>query len=325
MNTKEFYWKSIETFRDITGSLDNKMKPFYCPLQQRQNHGIYAVNINAKVGFFAQLNWCLYIFANCERFNLRPIILLTSPFYVRSKGESWLDYFFENRKLTTLDRGLIDNRSVKFSHISDFDQLGLPADYGSTMSLEYANQLLWNHLTIKSEIMNYVESFVDEHFGKRATLGIHYRGTDKKSEAKQVPWEYAAATISNYLDANPQVDSLFVASDEESFIEWIKREFKDIGVISHNDTERSMDGKAIHTQSVTGDNYMKGKEALINSMLLSKCDALIRTSSFLSAWSSIFNPCLPVIMLNRPFDDKLWFPDALLTQKSLDGYLPNQI
>lgn len=324
MHTKELYWKSLEILKDIAVFLDNKTKPFYCPLQQRRNHGIYAVDICAKVGFFAQLNWCLYIFSYCDRFNLTPVILLSSPLYVRSKGENWLDYFFENRKLTTMDIRLIDNGSVRFSHISDIEQLGLPIDYASTMSLEHANQLLWSHLTLKKEIADYVESFTNRHFDKKTILGIHFRGTDKKSEAKPVTREYVATTTSNYINANPQVDSLFVASDEEGFIEWIQKEFKGIEVISHNDTQRSMDGKAVHTQPELGDNYMKGQEALINALLLSKCSALIRSSSFLSAWSSIFNPCLPVIMLNRPFDHKLWFPDSLLMKKSLNRYLPDK-
>jgi len=227
--------------------------------------------------------------------------------------------------LTETDRRLLDNGDIKYSHISDIEQMGLPVDYGEMMTLEEANRLIGNYLRIKSEIQDYVETFVEKQFGQRTMLGVHYRGTDKKSEAPPVNWEYAARTIANYLSANPQVEALFVASDEWNFVDWIKTEFKRVDVIFHNDAERSRDGKAIHVQPALGDNYVKGKEALINSLLLSKCDALIRTSSFLSAWSSIFNPCLPVIMLNRPFESKLWFPDAVIAKNSLRGYLPNQI
>ena len=324
MRTRECYWKSLEELRDIAALLNNKAKPIYIPFQQRRNHGIYAININAKVGLFAQLNWCLYVFAHCESFNLVPNILLTGPFYTRSKGENWLDYFFENRRLTSANRNLVVNGQIKLSHISDIEQLGLPADYGSKISLEYANHIFWKYLRLRNEILDYVSAFTDKHFGDKTILGIHFRGTDKKSEAKPITWDRVVATISNYIDANPGVDSLFVASDEERFIEWIKQEIKNMEVISHDDTERSMNGKAIHAQLGLGDNYMKGREALINSLLLSKCNTLIRSSSFLSGWSSIFNPSIPIVMLNRPFDSKLWFPDALVTQKSMNWYLPNE-
>lgn len=325
MRTRELYWKSLDKFKNIAVVLDGKVKPFYCPLQQRHNQGVYAVNINARVGFFAQLNWCLYIFAHCERFHLKPVIRLTSPFYVRAQGQDWLGSFFENLRLTSMDKTVIENGSIKFSHISDIEQLGLPADYSLDMSLEDANRLFWSSLTLKNEIADYVEEFTDKHFDQRTMLGIHYRGTDKSSEANPVTRDYALATVLNYIEANPQVDALYVASDEASFIDWIKQALNGVEVISHDDTERSRDGKAIHTQPGVGDNYIKGREALINSLLLSKCSALIRSSSFLSAWSSIFNPGLPIIMLNRPFDSKLWFPDALLTQNSMNEYLPNKI
>lgn len=325
MHTRKLYWRSLTAFKDFAGYVANKLKPLYCPLQQKRNHGVYAVNMDAKIGLFAQLNQCLRIFAHCERHGLKPIIFLSSPFYVKAKGENWLDYFFENRKLDENDRKLFENGSIKFSQVSDVDQLGLPTNLALKMTLEYANHLLWSYLSIKSELMNYVDSFAERQFSNRTVLGIHYRGTDKKSEAKPVTWEYVAATVSNYIAANPHVDSLFVASDEAEFIEWIGREFKHMDVLSHDDTLRSRNGIAIHVQPELGDNYTKGKEALVNALLLAKCDALIRTSSFLSAWSSIFNPSLPVIMLNRPFDDKLWFPDALIAQKSLNEYLPSKV
>jgi len=128
------------------------------------------------------------------------------------------------------------------------------------MTLEHANHLLWSYLSIKSELMNYVDSFAERQFNNRTVLGIHYRGTDKKSEAKPVTWEYVANTISNYIAANPQVDSLFVASDEAAFIEWIGREFKHIDVLSHDDTLRSRNGIAIHVQQNWAITIRKAKK-----------------------------------------------------------------
>ncbi len=324
MSAKELYWQSLARIRKFARYLHNKAKPFYCPLQQRNNHGMYAVYINAGVGFFAQLNWCLYIFAHCEQLNLKPVIFLAGPFYTRHKGENWLEYYFDSFKLPQTDQVLIDNRSVKFSYISDIEQMGMPVDYDKQMTLEHANRLLGKNLRVKTDIRDYVASFVKKHFDHKTVLGVHYRGTDKKSEAKSVSCEYVARVISNYIRANHKVDAIFVASDEMDMIEWIKAKFNYLSVIFHDDVERSRGGKPIHTNYRQGDNYIKGKEALVNCLLLSKCDALIRTASFLSAWSSIFNPDLPVILLNKPFEDKLWFPDAEIIKKSLSEYLPSQ-
>lgn len=323
MSARTLYWQALANCKDFAGYVDNRLKPFYCPLQQKNNHGVYAVNINARVGLFAQLSWYLYILEHCERFKLTPYVVLSSPLYTLSRGENWFEYYFENVKLTEADRGNIERGLVKVSSISDIEQLGLPLGSGVEMTIGHASRLFEKYVRIKDEIQDCVQSFVDKHFRQKTVLGIHYRGTDKKTEAKQVSWEYCAATIANYLDSNPQVEGLFVSSDDGAFVEWIESEFKCVEVIYHDDKERSRDGKAIHVQASVGDNHVKGKEALVNCLLLSKCSALIRTASALSAWSSIFNPGLPVIMLNRPYGDKLWFPDAAIIEKSMNAYLPS--
>ena len=323
MGARHYYWQALAHCRECVSYLDTRLKPYYCPLQQRNNHGIYAVNINAQVGFFAHLSWCLYIFAYCQRYNLIPYVVLSSPFYALSKGEDWFNYYFDNVKLTEEDRKKIARGLVKISHISDVEQLGLPVDPDFQLTLENAHALFDRNMRIKSDMLEYVQSFVDKHFTGRTILGVHYRGTDKKHEAKPISWEYCAQTISAYLAAHPGIEVLFVASDEAAFIQWIGTEFKHMEVIHHDDQERSLDGKAIHVQPAQGNNFTKGKEALVNCLLLSRCNALIRTASFLSAWSSIFNPELPVVMLNSPYLEKLWFPDDLIIKKSLSAYLPS--
>ncbi len=45
--------------------------------------------------------------------------------------------------------------------------------------------------------------------------------------------------------------------------------------------------------------YKIGEESILDALLLSKCDLLVRTSSNLSLWSTYFNPDLPVILLNE--------------------------
>lgn len=321
--TKRLYWRSMMAAESIARRLDDRLKPLYCPLQQRNNCGIFAVDIKARVGFFAQLNWCLYVFAHCERYNLKPAVVLSSPFYARHEGDNWLDYYFDPPFLSEEDRGLLANGRVKVSHISRIGQLGLPKNYGQKMTLENANRLFYKNLSIKDDIQDYVRSFVSAHFEKRRVVGLHYRGTDKIMEAQAVSYDHVRRVLVTYLDANPQVNAVFVASDEEGFILKIRKEFKRVEVICHDDLHRSRDGAAIHTRP-DGDPSVKGREALVNCLLLSKCDTLIRTSSFLSGWSSVLNPALPVIMLNRPFDKKLWFPDAVIIKSALQIYSPDR-
>jgi hypothetical protein len=190
------------------------------------------------------------------------------------------------------------------------------------LDLDYASRLVSKYLHLREHIRDYVESFIHERFHGRNVIGLHYRGTDKSKEAQRVTWERCVRTIHNYLDANPEVNALFVSSDEAAFVERMGTDFRRVEVICHPDSQRTQDGEAVHTRPGRGNNYEKAREALVNCLLLSRCRALIRTASFLSAWSSIFNPRLPIVLLNAPDRATSWFPDSQLVNYSMIEYLP---
>lgn len=297
--------------------IDAQLRSSFYRLAQRRNHGLYAVNINASNGFFAQLNWCLYIFAHCEHFNLRPYVVLSSRSYTTSERANWLDYFFINTALTDEDRENIDGNALTVIHASHIRELGLAVMYGPKMSLEKANRLLNRNMRIRPEIEDHVERFCSIHFSNRKVLGVHYRGTDKAVEAPAVRPEQCIKSVREYLRRDPAITSVFVSSDEESFVRLIQNEIKGVNVVSHDDSERSRDGLPVHAQVAVGDNHAKGREALVNCLLLSRCDVLIRTASFLSGWCSVLKPSLPVMMLNEPYPSKLWFPDREVLRRSI--------
>ncbi|MCB1124766.1 MAG: hypothetical protein KJT03_24645, partial [Verrucomicrobiae bacterium] len=92
---------------------------------------------------------------------------------------------------------------------------------------------------------------------------------------------------------------LFVATDEEAFISHLK-ERGDIG-ISYTHSLRSADNKPVHFSEGHRSNYQLGFEALLDCLLLSRCDFLLRTESNLSKVSEFFNPSIESIDLSREF------------------------
>jgi hypothetical protein len=271
---------------------------------------------------FAQLTWCLFILQHCEKHGLRPFIRLSSPHYARRFGDNWLNDFFTPG---ALDASGPDPRHVEalaFTTISDIDELGLSAFPRPRLTIADGHRLFNKYLAVRREIQDYVEAFVATHLATKRTLGLHYRGTDKTAEATPISQERCIETVQRYLDFTGDVDAVFVSSDEQSFIDLIATRIQTVRVVSHEDTIRSRDGTAVHVHSGTGDNYAKGFEAVVNCLLLSRCNVLMRTASFLSAWSSIFNPALPVVLLNRPIDAKLWFPDREILNDAVSLCLP---
>ncbi len=307
-------WRMKATARSAGEWVESRLRPWRYRGRVDARSGDLCVRIHARVGFFAQMNWVLMILAHCEARGLRPGVELSGPFYADEPGEDWFAHFYARRDAAC--SGQAAPRSI--CHIRDLDELGLPVDYAQDMTLESANRLWHKYLSLQPDIDSHVESFVARHFAERQVLGVHFRGTDKTTEAPRVAWERYVRTLTDTLAAQPALDALFVASDEPAFIEHIAKQFPALPVIAHEDRVKSRDGRALHVRPDPGMNRDKARDALANALLLSRCAALVRSASFLSGWASVFNPALPVTMLNRPYDHKLWFPDREVVKFALN-------
>jgi hypothetical protein len=297
-----------------------KIRPLIVRYQQKKNGNIFAVNINSEVGFGGNLIWCLEIFMHCETYNLTPYIQLTGSNYRSPQlGKDYFAYFFENIKLSEQDKLKIKNKKIRISKISHISQLGFPENYDLKLTINNAAGLIAKNIRIKKDVIDEVNSFCTAYFGNNV-LGLHYRGTDKKGEAPRVDWEKVTGNVQYFLKNYPGTDSVFISSDEIDFIhyieKWLNNEFPNVSVIYRNDRYRSHNRRDFHRR-FRGDNYHKGRDALVNCLLLSRCDVLMKTASILSAWSKLFNPELPVIMLNEPPKKYLWFPEREIVKKTL--------
>lgn len=324
MRLRPHLWAVRDWTKGLMHRLDARLKPFYCPLQQRANRGVLAIDIHARVGLFAQLTWVLYLLQHCNERDLALQLRMTGPYYGRTPGQDWLRDLFEVT-VGAEGRPLQARRRIRTSRIADFEQLGIGRHIPKALTVEQACRLIRGGLRVREDLQHHVDGFAARHFRGRHVIGLHFRGTDKSKEARRVSWEDCAATVENYRRAHPEAEAVFLSSDEAAFIDWMRDRLEDIEVIAHDDRERSRDGKAIHIDAARGDNGQKAREALINTLLLSRCDVLIRSSSFMSAWSSLFRPDLPIIMLNAPFDGQCWFPDAELMTRSMKQYLPETL
>jgi hypothetical protein len=77
-------------------------------------------------------------------------------------------------------------------------------------------------------------------------VGIHYRGTEKSLEAPRVSLEHCLKVVKRYIGQNPKMSAVFVASDEQRFIDSIKESLTELPVFSRDGHYRSRDGEPIH-------------------------------------------------------------------------------
>lgn len=174
-----------------------------------------------------------------------------------------------------------------------------------------AHNIFFEYFDICDDILNTVHA-IQQKFGKKS-LGIHYRGTDKSIESEFISIEDVIKNMNNFLLLYPDIDTLFIASDEEIFINKIQNEFLNKNyILIFTNSFRSNNSIPIHFINTI--NINKAREAMVDSLLLSKCNYVIKTSSCLSDWVKIWNPYIEIYNLNKFFYD--WFPQAAIPVKS---------
>lgn len=284
------------------------MKRFLNTLMARHHarYGVLAVEIKSPVGLGAKLEWCLEIMAYCNEHDLLPYFKFAYP---DSDGSE--DHF---STLFTTKSSL--HRPVKFIQITSITELDLGQDYDCVLNIRLASELIAKYLVIREDIIQEVEKFCCEHFAHGPVLGVHYRATDKAEESPVVPYERVKNNIEYYLELYPKTQNVFVATDDDNCIEELSHSSLSRPLLFREDSFRSRDGNAVHRSAWT-DKSEVNRDAIVNCLLLSRCDALLKTASILSGWSKLFNPQLPTVMLSVPYDEYLWFPERELVRRNL--------
>jgi hypothetical protein len=275
---------------------------------QRLNRGVFAIEIQENSGFFSVMQMVLFILMYCEEKHLTPRISARGGLYGDSAGTiDWFSSFFES---------VNDKAAAPFTHkvrkstVRDLVQLGFRQRYESRLQLNSASKLFFAHYRPAAHIRAEVEAICDKLAIGASTLGAHFRGTDKSLEAIPVSWSDFCRHVETTLAENPHLDNVFVSSDEQAFLEFFVAwpfsrpvRVAPAKLLANGNTP-------IHFSGYPGLEI--GREALLSSLLLSRCGYLVKTPSYLSAWSRIFNPSLPVKLVSPPRSDAFWFPDSRL-------------
>jgi hypothetical protein len=178
---------------------------------------------------------------------------------------------------------------------------------------EYLN-MLWNtYFCIPDRVIRKADEFGD----LSQALGLHYRGTDKSLEADQtnpVSHNDMLTLTNDYLRTHPEIDTLFIATDESSLVEKMEESFLDKLVLNTGEVTLFWDN------SNEPANPKKGDHAMLDCLLLSRCHSLIKCQSALSGFSKVLNPRLKAyrISANKMTGDIPYFPDAYLPKLPTD-------
>jgi hypothetical protein len=162
-----------------------------------------------------------------------------------------------------------------------------------------------------------VDEFFERHMRGHALIGVHVRGTDAISSLEQRDYRRGSLVLSRYADAvsyllEGHADArIFVATDDQSSLDFFRDAFGD-RVIAY-DSLRHVGGEpagkgplgCIMPAYIATDRELaarNGEEAVIEYLLLSRCDQLVHNGSSLARTVLLKEPDLPHINTHRRDD-----------------------
>jgi hypothetical protein len=276
---------------------------------RRSKNGVYAIDLDSDwLGLGARIVKTLGILLYCEEKGLQPLI----RYNYLEKGQRDTDYFgelFRYRQEATAALA-----KARFTVIRDVDELGWPEGYNNRLRLKTAKELFDKYLAIQPDILEEVERFVQVHFKNRKVLGLHYRGTDKAGEAPLVATGQLLENIKAVILDSPTLELIFVSTDDEKIISFLQQSDVQLPVLFREDALRSKDGDQFHRKKEISKS-MVHRDAIVNMLLLSRTDFLLKTASILSDCSIIFNPSIGVKVISFPHSEQLtWWPATEIRQ-----------
>lgn len=274
-----------------------------------------------SIGLFATLTHCLLLCKFCLEEDFFPIFSIENDLY----GRNWFDRFFRHRAIPTAADGELKSilitdrleinavtRGAKEREISD-----------ELTSISEGARLFHRFLGIKEEIRQLLDADAARLISE-GMVGVHYRGTDKfVLESLPVAYSDVLEATERAADAKRPI---YLASDDPDFFEFMAAHTPP-GRLTY---ARRPAGPSHYIEAGT---FQKGLEALTDAWLLSRCSLLVKTPSLLSAWSVIFNPAIPVILVGAPKrkpypedhalrDGIGYFPENILHRRTAESVVP---
>jgi hypothetical protein len=144
------------------------------------------------------------------------------------------------------------------------------------------------------------------------TLGLHYRGHDKnlvRGDTNPVSHADFLTLTEDFLNSHPEISHIFIATDEYAFVELARTRLSGFQIFN-------LGAVGFHKQALS--SMEKADRALLDCLMLSRCEWMLKCSSALSAFAQVLNPALKAyrVSASKLFADVPYFPEAYIARLS---------
>ena len=262
-------------------------------------------------GMFSNLNYVIYHIRIALELNCIPIIDMKNfptkyneKRKIKNTFNAW-EYYFEPINKYKLE----DVYKSKFVVFAD-GKTRKKLEFDTFKVLEKENfNIFKRYIKIKKEIILESENFIKNNFKNKKILGVHFRGTDMKTQERH-PFPATYKQITSYIDyeiINHRFDKIFLVTEEEDYLNKLKLRYKE--KICYFSSYKSNIPDIFNNTKRKNHRYLIGKENLIDMLLLSNTKTIICTNSNMTDASNfVKNSKIEIIKIDNGYNsDNLLF------------------
>lgn len=179
------------------------------------------------------------------------------------------DYYFEQPHIDRMPdkQDIISEVGLLHDDFSEFRDVFLSEETYKIRRIEYAD-IIKKYVKLLPHVQEKVDYFYENNFKNKKILGLHCRGTDHPDKK---PMHLYINEIKDHLE---KYDAIFVTSDEQARVDYIKDVFKD-KVITYPTFRSANEGPLHYQNNYSHNKYFIGEEVLIEAYLLAKANFLL--------------------------------------------------
>ena len=255
------------------------------------NKKFYVIQRFIGGGMFSNLNYIIHHLKLALDLNCIPIIDMENfPTKYNEKNKinntknAWEYYFYPLNKYK-----LSDVYKSKFVIISDKKTRRLKEfDTFEALSKEHF-KIFKKYIKIKQPILDDIKKFFNNNFKKNKVLGVHFRGTDMKTQERHpfpATAEQIISLIEKYLKKE-KFTKIFLVTEELNYQKILKKKYG--SMLCFYNSFRSNNPDIFGSRMRKNHRYLIGRENIIDMILLSKVKKIICTNSHLPDASNFMN------------------------------------
>jgi hypothetical protein len=279
-----FFFDSIAIplfYKKKLRSLKYSMFDLYSFGNKNPNKIFYVIKRSPGAGLFSNVIYVLNHILIAKTHNFIPFVdmenfktIYNEKKKINNSFNSWEYYFHKISKYSKED--IYNSKKVIISHNTFYKNFSHKIADNKTGKI--ADELL----KIKKEYIFSANTFASKFFGKK-TLGIHYRGTSYKTSANH-PFPATKRQIVNAcykLIKKYKYDKIFLCTEDKLIFDELINKFNN-KICFVKDSYRSYYDDAFRKYPRPNHRFRLGKEILIESIILSKCDGFLYANSNVS-------------------------------------------